>query len=561
MAWGILDGRVRRGEAALVRDVGAGDLGVDEQAAPPPYVERPGDLALERGLGGDGPLVVVAGPRRAGTSRAAARVARAMLGDHVVVGHHDAPDADLAALVARAGEARRRSGAPAALVWRDGAGLTTLDAITPALLAGLPAGVRLVVTVEDTLLRTWFPDPGTGALLVAPGTLVRLEPPEGGTGGLARLRAMMTPVGWTSLLPLALVRAAADARRLDVPGDDALIALARHHQAALGVEVLDARATAAAFAAVARGRPVHGVRLLRRCGGTYVAPTGATVVADGGGSGSWPLAASLVARPGRLVDPVAHDRMARRLLLRGDHDTLVTLVEDGWGRPTPEQAAALAAAHARVRFRSAPAWARTALASSRREDVVAARLVLAGHDVEANAAVRREHYLAVIEEPAARLGLGELDEAAGDDEAARHHFTAALDGSADVAAPAAAGLRRIAERERDRAERRAVEARRTAERRWRVACHEYAHAVAVLPATIASRDAAAAWRWLARLESTDPPAPYDAKVTELRAGVEALAPRPAHHEEFVAELRREHDATWRAELARERVAVGEAAPA
>jgi hypothetical protein len=202
-------------------------------------------------------------------------------------------------------------------------------------------------------------------------------------------------------------------------------------------------------------------------------------------------------------------------------------------------------------------WARTAVASTRRDDVVAARLVLAGRDVETDPEVRRTHYTAIFEEPAARLGLGELDAAAGDITAARRHYTAALGGTADVAAAASAGLRALQRQEHDEVERRTVGRRRRVEHRWRVACHEYARAVAMLPTVIESQDAAAAWWWLARLESTDPPAPYAAKVAELRARVEALGPGPAQHAAVVAELRREHDATLRAELARERVVIGE----
>src|SRR3954471_7946227 len=83
-------GRVRRGRGhgvTWLRDVPAGQLGVDESDGTPPYEDRRGDAEIEWRLGGTGRLVVGAGPRRAGASRAVARAARALLADHVVVGH------------------------------------------------------------------------------------------------------------------------------------------------------------------------------------------------------------------------------------------------------------------------------------------------------------------------------------------------------------------------------------------------------------------------------------------------------------------------------------------
>ncbi len=375
----------------LIHEVSPGELGVDEAEGTPAYEERHGDAEIEWRLGVTAPLVVVAGPRRSGTSRAAARAARALLADHVVVGHDEAVPPPLPDLVARAEQAMRARQAPGAVVWLDGAGLATLDAITPALMAALPAGVRMVVTVEELLFCTWFPDPGTVGLLTAPGAFVRLDPRADGGSGPRAVRTVLTPVGWGSLLPIALARAAADWRRAGVPQalDRArLLALAREHGRLLGLGDADADTQdadtgpedAALAAALDRivAEDTHGVRLLRRHGtgpaAHYTAVPGADVIADGASTAAWPLPPGLVDLLGTL-DGDARDVVARTLLLRSAPELVAGLVEDGWGHPNPTQAGDLAAAATRL-GRPALAWHRLALGSARHAHVLAARRAL-----------------------------------------------------------------------------------------------------------------------------------------------------------------------------------------
>ena len=353
-----------------LRDVPVGLLGVDETDGTPPYEDRRGDAEIEWRLGGTGPLTVVAGPRRAGASRAVARAARALLADHVVVGHDATTAPDLPDLVTRAEQAMLRASAPGALVWLDGAGLATLDAITPALVAGLPAGVRLVVTVEELLLCTWFPDPGTVGLLTAPGTLVRLGP--GPASSPTTVRTVLTPVGWGSLLPVALARAATDWRRAGVPWPldrKRLLGLARVHRDLL--DLPDSESEDAALAAALErvvAEDTHGVRLLRRHGtgptAHHTAVRGADVVADGASSASWPLPSALVDCIETLddIDDRVRDVVGRTLLLRGEWDLVARLVEDGWVTPTPPRPASW---RPRPPLSASPPWCGTARPSGR----------------------------------------------------------------------------------------------------------------------------------------------------------------------------------------------------
>ncbi|MFC5066234.1 hypothetical protein, partial [Actinomycetospora atypica] len=134
---------------------------------PAPAVERDLDHRVETAVGGDDPVVIVAGPRLAGATLTLARAARLLLGDHRVV----RPDP-----AALAGSAPLSGPADPALLDASEGVVLWLDGVGPALLAALlvarpPAGVRILATVDAALLHpdvtTTAPDPGV--------TLLRLD--------------------------------------------------------------------------------------------------------------------------------------------------------------------------------------------------------------------------------------------------------------------------------------------------------------------------------------------------------------------------------------------------
>lgn len=139
---------------------------------PSPAVERDLDHRVESAVGGDDPVVIVAGPRLAGATLTLARAARLLLGDHRVV----RPDP-----AALAGSAPLSGPADPALLDASEGVVLWLDGVGPALLAALlaarpPAGVRILATVDAALLH---PDVTTVA-------------PESGVT-LLRLDAALTP--------------------------------------------------------------------------------------------------------------------------------------------------------------------------------------------------------------------------------------------------------------------------------------------------------------------------------------------------------------------------------
>lgn len=134
---------------------------------PAPAVERDLDHRVESAVGGDDPVVIVAGPRLAGATLTLARAARLLLGDHRVV----RPDP-----AALAGSAPLSGPADPALLDASEGVVLWLDGVGPALLAALlaarpPAGVRILATVDAALLHPDVtpaaPDPGV--------TLLRLD--------------------------------------------------------------------------------------------------------------------------------------------------------------------------------------------------------------------------------------------------------------------------------------------------------------------------------------------------------------------------------------------------
>jgi tetratricopeptide (TPR) repeat protein len=152
-------------------DVDLAALGV-HPPLPARAFERDADHRIESAVGGDEAVVIVAGPRLAGTTHALARAARLLLGDHRVVRADPATLAGADPLAAPADPALVAALAeppdgPGVVVWLDGVG--------PALLAVLrearpPAGVRILATSDAALLH---PDVNPGE--AGPGvTVVRL---------------------------------------------------------------------------------------------------------------------------------------------------------------------------------------------------------------------------------------------------------------------------------------------------------------------------------------------------------------------------------------------------
>ena len=152
--------------------------------------ERDADHRVEAAVGGDQPVVIVAGPRLAGATHALARAARLLLGDHRVVRPDPATLAGSDPLAAPADPAlvaalTEPPDGPGVVVWLDGVG--------PALLAVLrrarpPAGVRILATADADLLH---PDvtPGEAGrgvtLVLLPGALTAAEAARAVPAGVA----------------------------------------------------------------------------------------------------------------------------------------------------------------------------------------------------------------------------------------------------------------------------------------------------------------------------------------------------------------------------------------
>ncbi|MGI5227510.1 hypothetical protein [Actinoallomurus sp. CA-142502] len=127
------------------------DLGVHPNRFGPEgealYIPRDVDDALDEALtGGRRPIVVVAGPRLAGTTSTLAQAAQSQLPDHYVLGFVDDPRVRLTDMIECS---RRWAGhGPGAVLWLDG---LTPDRFTElALLPAdrLPDGLRVLATID-----------------------------------------------------------------------------------------------------------------------------------------------------------------------------------------------------------------------------------------------------------------------------------------------------------------------------------------------------------------------------------------------------------------------------
>lgn len=192
-----------------------------------PYLPRRVDDGLEDRIGSSAPLVVVVGESLAGTSRATVRAARRMLGaKQRLLVPSDLHTADLRRLIASASHRDT-------VIWLDGAPLELLDQITPASLRlARRSRVRLVVTTRPGLVVADHPDPETERLLRdASGPAVGPLTEDEARGSELRAGrrvgrevlphlaadALIDPVGWSSLVPLAITRIAASWEQLGVP--------------------------------------------------------------------------------------------------------------------------------------------------------------------------------------------------------------------------------------------------------------------------------------------------------------------------------------------------------
>jgi tetratricopeptide (TPR) repeat protein len=403
-------------------DVGLAALGV-HTPLPARAFERDADHRIESAVGGSDAVVIVAGPRLAGTTHALARAARLLLGDHRVVRCDPATLAGADPLAAPADPALVAALAeppegPGVVVWLDGVG--------PALLAVLraarpPAGVRILATADGGLLH---PDITAGE--AGPGvTVVRLP------GALtADEAARAVPTGLTARTGTRLGELLVDLtpqRALLVPGAPG------PDRTWLQPRRGEARTAATARAAVLRvavdwdrlGIP-HALPtpLLARLALAYARdldddPESVPGVDDLGRAAE----SLLTERPRRCEAPVlrrlrlaegVHHVPDRRLTAAADH-----LGPAGWAPPARLGEVVgdlLDAPEARGRRRSVGM-----LALARRFDELAAGLLRPPPDHAApHATTPDEHY---------RLGVASLQ--AGRAAEARRWFAAVLDGTPD----------------------------------------------------------------------------------------------------------------------------------
>jgi hypothetical protein len=302
-------------------DAGPELLGVHDAQVSVPYRPRAVDDALEDALGADRPLDVVVGDRLAGSSRALHRALRRMLGDRLLLPITDPHAVDLAALVGTARTIATR--ARPVVIAADDAPPALLDQVDDALLGALGGGVRLALTTRRTFLDAYPAAP----------TRARLEPatiamPPGPIGEeirpVARARAVLDPVGWSSRVPLALLRTAVDWERLGVPLPltPALLAeVAPLALTALGAPPADRgelRRTVRDLLRADHGglrllRPVPGAR-----GRTRLAADRLFSHLADGDTGAWPVSEDLARDLWHRLDAEERARVARVALARGD---------------------------------------------------------------------------------------------------------------------------------------------------------------------------------------------------------------------------------------------------
>lgn len=477
----------------LLRELDLIELGV-HAPLPAPAVERDVDHRIETVVGGDTPVVIVAGPRLGGASHALARAARLLLGDHRVV------RPDPAALAQDAAPDDPTLGTTRCVPAEQACGVVVwLDAVGPALLSALyrtapPAGVRIFATADASLLQPDVtPDrPGPGVcVLRLPERLSVSEAGRAPAGGLPRgvgpgelvlgrdqARAMLVPAGTGpgrgrrprrlgdagAPARLAVLRAAVDWDRLGVPS-------------ALPTPLLARLALAYARDAAGEGHPVPDVVDLGRAVDALhrdrIRPTGApvlrrvrlrdgvhhvpsrllTAIADGLGEHGWTPPARFAEIVGDAIDrPEARRAVGMLAVARGFDELAGALLSPppdpaAPGSATPDELHRLGV----VALQSGrPAQARRWFAAVVHEagddgswPVTRARAAFwLGLDRDADPAQRRRHLELVVRDGPARdasdaaLLLAGLERDVGRFDAQRGCLRAALDAARRAQDPA-----------------------------------------------------------------------------------------------------------------------------
>ena len=358
MGWGLTDRRFavespswrrRRRVIACGPDV----FGVRDEGAGAEYVPRGVDVAVESAVGSDRPLVVVTGHRLAGSSRTLHRAARRMLGDRWVLPLGMPHTVDLADALRLAGRIARRSGPVVVVV--DDAPPALLDQVTDETCAVLGDDVRLLLTARPTFLTAFLADATAARLHEA---TVEVPPASDGrpfgehVRPLGRARAVLDPVGSSSLLPLALLRAVVDWERLGVTTaltPTVLAEIAAIYTTALGLPEPSASEVHRAAREGWR-REVGGMRLwrrTRRCGAPHLVPDPVfSHLADAEPEpAGWAVPAALARVLAKWCDHAERHRLgrvalARAVLGRGEEELALTLCAD-LGSGGLEPAAAL----------------------------------------------------------------------------------------------------------------------------------------------------------------------------------------------------------------------------
>ncbi|RKS10310.1 Sel1 repeat-containing protein [Nocardiopsis sp. Huas11] len=215
-----------------------------------PHVRREVDGPIAEALRDDGRRVVlVSGPRLAGSTRALAHGAHEVLGDHPVVAFLDDPDVELAAMVAEAGALSGASGvtAPGTVLWIDRLSARRYAELARTDAARLPDGLRILAVADSALVRGLRVPAEAEAAMRAHGAPIELGPmteaerrrlragtayadpglqarldADDGTLLLGRLLVDLAPfhadlLPGTSTNRTALLRAVTDWRRVDPP--------------------------------------------------------------------------------------------------------------------------------------------------------------------------------------------------------------------------------------------------------------------------------------------------------------------------------------------------------
>ncbi|WP_433783310.1 hypothetical protein ACQPX6_25060 [Actinomycetospora sp. CA-101289] len=341
MGWGLTDLRFAVESQSWRRrrriaDCGPDVFGVRDDGAAGEYVPRDVDAAVEAAVGSDRPLLLVTGDRLAGSSRTLHRAARRMLGDRWVLPLREPHTVDLADALRLAGRIAGRSGPVVVVV--DDAPPALLDQVTDETCALLGGDVRLLLTSRRSFLGAFAAEETRARLREA-----TVEVPAASDGRpfgervrpLGRARAVLDPVGWSSLLPLALLRAIVDWERLGVTTaltPEVLTAIAPIYTAALGVPTPSA---AEVHRAARDGwrRDLGGMRCWRRTrrrGEAHLVPDRVfshladTEPAPAG----WAVPGALARALAKRCDHAERYRLARVALVRGDVESALVLCAD-----------------------------------------------------------------------------------------------------------------------------------------------------------------------------------------------------------------------------------------